>query len=57
MPSKDQLAQVHGSSSNLVNAARYVRNNAKNDDFATFFTAFNSSSIYAEGQSEGEATV
>lgn len=57
MPSKDQLAQVHGSGSNLVNAARYVRNNAKNDNLATFYTQFNSSSIYAEGQSEGEATV
>ena len=49
MPSKDQLAQVHGSGSNLVNAARYVRNNAKNDNLATFYTQFNSSSIYAEG--------
>ena len=48
LPTKQELAQVHGIGSNLAQTSRYVRDNEANREI-NFFTAFNSSSIYASG--------
>ena len=57
IPTKQELAMVHGIASNLVMTSRYIRDNKKNDNKVQFFTAFNSSSIYARGERAGETHV
>jgi len=57
IPTKQELAQTHGVASNLVMTSRYIRNNLENKDKVEFFTAFNSSSVYARGDHEGETLV
>jgi len=57
IPTKQELAQVHGVASNLVMTSRYIRDNKKNSNKVEFFTSFNSSSIYAQGEREGESHV
>ena len=51
IPTKQELAN------NLVMTSRYIRNNEKNNDKIEFFTSFNSSSLYATGEQEGETLV
>ena len=59
LPSKQELVQAHGgvAAGNLVMTSRYIRDNLKNKDKVEFFTSFNSSSIYATGDHEGETFV
>ena len=51
IPTKQELAN------SLVMTSRYIRDNEKNNDKVEFFTSFNSSSIYAMGEHEGETLV
>ena len=51
IPTKKELAN------NLIMTSRYIRDNQKNNDKTEFFTSFNSSSIYATGEHEGETLV
>lgn len=55
-PTKQELAQVHGVATNLVMTSRYIRENKRNKQIE-FFTSFNSSSIYAQAEREGETIV
>ena len=58
VPTKQQLAATHGvAPNNLVMTSRYVRDNKANMDKVTFFSAFNSSSIYASANKDGDAIV
>lgn len=57
VPTKQELASVHGIASNFVMTSRYIRDNIKNKDKIEFFTSFNSSSIYADAEREGETIV
>ena len=43
--------------SNLVMTSRYIRDNLRNTDQVEFFTSFNSSSVYARGENQGETLV
>ena len=56
IPTKQELAQVHGVATNLVMTSRMVRDGLLGKD-SEFFTSFNSSSIYATGDHEGETIV
>ena len=51
IPTKQELAN------SLVMTSRYIRDNERNNDKVEFFTSFNSSSIYAMGEHEGETLV
>mmetsp|Transcript_27408 Transcript_27408/g.20561 ORF Transcript_27408/g.20561 Transcript_27408/m.20561 type:complete len:254 (-) Transcript_27408:492-1253(-) len=53
LPIKDGVQQVYGS--NLVMTSKKIRDNELNRNDVTFFSQFNSSSIYALGNSQGEA--
>lgn len=58
LPTKQELAATHGIAANdLVSTSKYVRDNLQNTDRASFFSSFNSSSIYATAGSDGEAQV
>ena len=57
IPTKQELAQVHGVATNLVMTSRMVRDGLLGRDGVEFFTSFNSSSIYATGDHEGETIV
>ena len=58
IPTKQDLASTHGMApNNLVMTSKYVRNNLENNDKASFFSSFNSSSIYANAAKDGDAQV
>jgi hypothetical protein len=57
IPTKQELAQAHGMARNLVMTSRYIRDNQANRNNVEFFTSFNSSSVYAMGDQEGETIV
>jgi len=57
LPSKQELAATHGIASNFVMTTRTMRNNLANDNHASFFTAFNSTSVYGTAEKDGDAVV
>jgi hypothetical protein len=57
LPTKQELAASHGIAGNLVQTSRVVRDGARDNDWATFTSSFNSSSIYATASQEGDAVL
>jgi hypothetical protein len=55
LPSKQELAASLGIESNFAMAQKAIRDGEKNDNTRYFFSAFNSSSIYATALKEGDA--
>lgn len=55
LPSKQELAASLGIESNFAMAQKAIRDGEKNDNSRYFFSAFNSSSIYATALKEGDA--
>ena len=55
LPSKQELAASLGIESHFAMTQKIVRDGLRNDNNRYFFSAFNSSSIYATASHEGDA--